>query len=673
MEASDICEKRACVDHFYENIYVSLAMTILCFSALVFGFGHERGEGNKILLWGIMMGIMLFRLFDTFYWQARLQGKAFDPDPPLFRFIIATTGTALVWVAYTLLFFANMSTTELATTLILMSTIAVGASNSLAANQYLAMLYTTLMVLPISLLIAFDSGDDFRIIGYVGVAYWCIAIILVNRSYGSFKRLVGLQAKSDVLAETVEEEQHQNKTLVLALNSAENALEAAKANLHEEVTRQTDQIHRLSNRDPLTGLMNRGGFLRYFTSLLDDPSKPSSRFSVLFIDLDGFKRVNDTLGHQVGDQVLIQVAKRLSRYCEPDHIARWGGDEFVIALPYANNETATAVANACRNGVTVPLEIDDKQISLDATIGIAICPEHGKTAQALVERADLAMYEQKRNQRGAIGLFSETISQRVKHEQTLMEGLHKAIARNELSLMYQPILSSDGHRLVAVEALLRWRFEGQFIPPATFIPLAEKSGLIHDIGSWVLHRACIDASQWQFEETVSVSVNVSVIQLMDDTFTRTLDRVLDSSGLSPSRLHLEITESVFADNQATVIHQVNGIKARDVHISIDDFGTGYSSLSQLNSLSFDTIKIDRSFVQQLEEGSDTIIRATIFIAKEFGCRTIAEGIETKAHCDRLRAMGVDALQGYFYAKPLPISELMHWYLEHKKTPTANAQ
>lgn len=672
MEASETREKRASVDHLHENIYVSLAMTILCFSALVFSFGHERGEDNKVILWSIMMIIILFRLFDTFYWQARLQGRQYDPDPPLFRFIVSTTCTSLVWVAYILLFFASMSTIELATTLITMSCIAVGASTSLSGNRYLAMLYITLMVMPISLLIAFDNEDAFRVVGYVGIAYWAIAAILVNRSYRNFMRMFKMQTKADQLIENIDVEKNHNQSLALALDEAEIALEKAKSNLKQEVARQTDQIHRLSNRDPLTGLMNRGGFLRYFSSLMENATHSSAAFSVLFIDLDGFKRVNDTLGHQVGDQVLIQVARRLARYCEPDHIARWGGDEFVIALPYANNETATAVANACRNGVTVPLEIDDKQISLDATIGIAIRPDHGQTAQELVEKADLAMYEQKRNQRGAIGLFSETISQRVKHEQTLMEGLHKAIARNELSLMYQPILSADGHQMVAVEALLRWRFNDQFIPPDVFIPLAEKSGLIHDIGTWVLHRACIDASQWQFDESVAVSVNVSVIQLMDDDFVRTLDSVLNSSGLDPKRLHLEITESVFADNQATVIHQVNGIKLRNVHISIDDFGTGYSSLSQLNSLSFDTIKIDRAFVQQLEEGSDTIIRATLFIAKEFGCLTIAEGIETKAHCERLRAMGVDALQGYFYAKPLPIADLMQWYIEHKKLPAANA-
>lgn len=659
--ASEIRRKREVVDLLYGNIYIGLAMTVICFSALVFGFAHTRGDTLKIVLWVVMMIVMLFRLFDTLYWQSRLQGTAFDPDPPAMRFISATIATALVWVTYILLMYDHMSNIEQASTLTVLGALTVGASSSLAPNKHLALLYTGLLILPISLMSAMGQSSAFMAVGYIGLAYWLVVSIMVRRSHDIHMRFFSLKETRRELDESHSADVERISTLETQLHAKEVELTNAKTHLESEVVKRTNDIHRLSNRDPLTGLFNRGGFVQNLATKIGS-TKSVSRFAILFVDLDGFKRVNDTLGHQVGDKVLVEVAKRLSRYCETDHLARWGGDEFVFALPYASHETAMAVATACRSGITVPIDMHDKQISLDATIGIALCPDHGDNAQSLVEQADLAMYEQKRIQRGGVGVFSETIQRRVKQEQTLMEGLHKAISRSELSVVYQPIVNASDKKLLSIEALLRWQFDGQTIPPDVFIPLAEKSGLIHEIGIWVLHRACIDAAQWQHDDELQVSVNVSVIQLMDEGFLRSIDTVLMSSGLNPQRLHLEITESVFADNKAKVIHQVNAIKARKVHISIDDFGTGFSSLSQLNSLSFDTIKIDRSFVQQLEQGSDTIVRATLFIAQEFGCRTIAEGIETKEHCDRLIAMGVDAFQGYYFAKPLALPALNDWYL-----------
>lgn len=361
---------------------------------------------------------------------------------------------------------------------------------------------------------------------------------------------------------------------------------------------------------------------------------------------------------------MAEIATRLTKYCEKDHLARWGGDEFVVVVPYATVDTAVAVAHAMRSGVTLPIIASDNQVTLDATIGIAIYPQHGKDALSLIQQADLTMYDQKRSQRGTVGVFSEVLHEQIRQEQYLCEHLRHAIARSEMSVHYQPIMCSQQQRISSVEALLRWEHQGEQISPTDFIPLAERSGLIIDIGTWVLNRACIDASQWNFENSIAVSVNVSINQLIDDTFISILQRALDTSSLSPSLLHLEITESVFAKNEKAVATQLAAIKALGVKISIDDFGTGYSSLSRLASMPCDFVKIDRSFVQNTSEGSDTIMRATMLIAQEFGCKTIAEGIETNTQMLHIKSLGVNYFQGFYYAKPMQSSDLITWYNEN---------
>ena len=338
----------------------------------------------------------------------------------------------------------------------------------------------------------------------------------------------------------------------------------------------------------------------------------------------------------------------IAKYCEKDHLARWGGDEFVAVTPYATVHTAVAVAHAMRSGVTEPIIALENQITLDATIGIAMFPEHGNDTMTLIQQADLTMYDQKRKQRGTIGVFSEDLHEKIKSEQRLCEQLRHAIEKNAFSVHYQPIICADTQKLTSVEALLRWNCDGKVISPARFIPLAERTGLMPEIGSWVLNRACIDATEWPFKDNIALSVNVSISQLLDETFINTLDKVLASTSITPARLYLEITESVFANNIDAVANQIHNVKARGVKISIDDFGTGYSSLSRLQSMPCDFIKIDRSFVQNTSEGSDTIMRATMLIAQEFGCKTIAEGIETNTQMLHIKSLGVNYFQGFYY-------------------------
>ncbi len=657
--------QRDLVEMLYGNIFTGLIITFVAMTGLAFGFTEPDDLASTVstkkTIWLCMCIALSLRLIDALYWQLSQRGTDYDPKVASIRFSTGAIITTLIWSSYSFLLFEDMSTIELACTMVILSAMAGGAATILAPSKLLVITYCTGLLLPMSLFAILMGTANFALLGYLGIGFWLAMLSTSIKSNHFFRQAVILKAANEELLEQMGQERSEIARINEELIASNSKLDNANATLEEEVLKRTDDIHRLSNRDPLTSLMNRNGFLRHLQNMLKKAQKLDNKLAVLFIDLDGFKQVNDSLGHQVGDKVLEEVSHRLTRFCEADHLARWGGDEFVLLLPYATENTAVAVAQAARSGITIPISVDENTINLDATIGIALYPQHSSNAHELIQEADLTMYEQKRKARGSVGVFSEELYATLRLEQSLRDGLRYAIERNELTLHYQPIMYAGEKRMWAAEALLRWSFDGNNIPPDKFIPLAERTGLIHDIGTWVLHRACIDASQWQFAEPVAVSVNVSVIQLMDDGFIRGLDRVLDSTELAPELLHLEITESVFAEDTAQVLKQVNAIKARKVQISIDDFGTGFSSLGQLHSLQFDHIKIDRAFVQKLEEGSDTIIRATLMIAREFECRTVAEGIETAEDADRLRTMGVDCLQGYYYARPMPVRDLIDWY------------
>ncbi|MEW9799487.1 putative bifunctional diguanylate cyclase/phosphodiesterase [Alteromonas sp. CYL-A6] len=653
--------QRELVDVLYGNSFAGLLITIIAFSGLVFGFHSEGSQSIKFAFWAMMILVMLVRLGDTLHWLNALRGTDYSPIAARNRFMLGSVAAGIIWSTYAVLLYDIMTEIELASTMVVLSAMSGGAASVLAPSRFVSFTYCTLLILPVSLRALLDNEPHFSTLGALGVIFWVGMLTTANRTNRFFVNTAQIKAQNETLKQRMLEEQNEIERMNKALSVSNERLDDANARLEREVAKRTNDIHRLSNRDPLTELLNRNGFVRYLETLIEKAKDLRNQVAVLFIDLDGFKQVNDSLGHQIGDAVLREVSSRLQRYCEPDHLARWGGDEFVIALPYANVDTAKAVAQAARSGITIPITVGDNQVTLDATIGIALFPEHGMNATSLIQEADLTMYEQKKRQRGSIGVFSEEIFLALREEQLLCENLRQAISQGEMFLVYQPILNARTKRLYAVEALLRWQKDDQLIPPDVFIPLAERTGQMQDIGTWVLHRACIDVAQWPLPDDISVSVNVSVIQLLDDNFVRVLDKVLVGSGLAAHRLHLEITESVFTHNKDKVIAQINAIKARGISVSIDDFGTGYSSLSQLQSLRCDYIKIDRSFVQNPEEGSDTIIRATLLIAREFSCNTIAEGIETDEQAARLTLMGVDHLQGYLYSRPLTSEALISWY------------
>ena len=424
-------------------------------------------------------------------------------------------------------------------------------------------------------------------------------------------------------------------------------------------------VARLASEDPLTGLPNR----RVFRAALDqisqrpattDEAARGRNFAVFFFDLDRFKVVNDSLGHRIGDLLLQEVAKRLkSSLREADILARLGGDEFAIMVPSFESRSALErLADALTEAVAQPYEIDGYQIRSSISVGIAVGPHDGENADDLLIAANLALYAVKATGRAAHKFFESSMNRELNERRQIEIDLREAIERNQLELHYQPIISLRRNSIIGFEALARWRHPLRgLVQPGEFIPVAEDSGLILPLGEWVLAEACRTAAQWPND--IKIAVNLSPVQLSDPNLLAAIERILAESGLRPHRLALEITERIFMDDSEVTLSTLRRLKDLGVGISMDDFGTGFSSLSYLRSFPFDKIKVDRSFVSDLGEGTEhvVIVQAVVSIANALGMTTTAEGVETAEQRRFLETLGCDEAQGHFFSRPVPIDQI----------------
>ena len=433
--------------------------------------------------------------------------------------------------------------------------------------------------------------------------------------------------------------------------------------VHEDVTAKTRAEVReaeLARHDPVTGLANRLRFREALGAAFQLQRKGID-FAILCIDLDHFKQVNDTLGHPVGDALLKAVAERLRHNTRPtDLVARLGGDEFAVIQARAT-DTARAGVLAARlvDRLSRPYEIDGHTIVIGASIGVALAPADGHDADHLLKNADMALYRAKAQGRGTHRFFKSEMEGAARERHALEIDLRKALEGGQLELYYQPLVSLADHRASGLEALLRWRHpERGLVSPAKFIPLAEERGLIVPIGAWALQAACREAAGWP--PHLRVSVNLSVLQFKHGDLERDVRTALDASGLDPRRLELEVTESLLLGDEPATIELLHRLKALGLTIALDDFGTGYSSLSYLRSFPFDKIKIDQSFVRDISNRRDcvAIVRAVADLAQTLSMRTVAEGVETLDHLERVRAAGCDEVQGYFFSRPVPASDVL---------------
>lgn len=424
------------------------------------------------------------------------------------------------------------------------------------------------------------------------------------------------------------------------------------------------EINDLAYFDTLTGLPNRMLFNNRLEKAMALAERSKLYLGVIFIDLDGFKEVNDTLGHNWGDHLLQCIAKRLSGCVRKyDTVARFGGDEFLVMVPQlSRREDLTEIAKKILAVFLQPVIMEDQEVFVNGSCGIAIYPEDGETGSMLIKNADLAMYEAKKNGKGQFVYCSDEMKQSLLKKMYMTNSLYRALEKNELHLHYQPQVSANSQEIVGFEALLRWNHTKLgAISPSEFIPIAEKTGLINSIGEWVLMTACAQNKAWQDAglEPVQMAVNLSVEQFRTNDLESIVRNCLAETGLDPCYLELEITESIAMKESGDVANCLHKLKDMGVSISIDDFGTEFSSLSRLKDLPVDRIKIDMQFIQGIAVNpkDESIIEVMIHLAKKLGLKVIAEGVETEAQLGFLRDEHCDEIQGYYYFKPLSKDEI----------------
>ncbi|MDD2905845.1 MAG: EAL domain-containing protein [Sulfurimonas sp.] len=458
------------------------------------------------------------------------------------------------------------------------------------------------------------------------------------------------------------------------ISKSVNTLATTVSKRESELKASEENLFYLSNHDTLTGLPNR----RFFTQRLEHAIKiarrNSSKAAVLMLDLDEFKEINDSMGHDVGDKLLQSVTQRvLENLRSVDTFARIGGDEFYILIEQISNiKDIQSVIEKILEGFRDSFHVDDTELKVTASIGIAIYPENGEDALSLIKNVDLAMYKSKSKGKNSFSFFSQNLSQELHERMEWIAALKQSVKTfDEFFLEFQPKVSCLSKKTVSVEALVRWRSEKfGLLSPLKFIPLAEETKIIIDLGAWILEEACSNFVQLQKEGFIleQISVNVSSIQLKDSDMVQTLRKVIEKTGIKAQQLELEITESYIATNQSRALQTLREIQAMEIGLAIDDFGTGYSSLSYLQKLPISRLKIDKSFVDHIPEKQEdvAIVKVILALAKTLGLLVTAEGVQTQEQLAFLEGQDCDEIQGYYYSKPLGIEALKKFIQEEKR-------
>ena len=610
----------------------------------------------------------------------RRQSGELDGKREIARFAVGLLSSATLWALFPVLFFPTMNENGRTAASVVLAAMAGGSATVLGPSLPLAITYCTALLLTPGLVFFTLAGRESTFLGMLALAMLAAtaaASRVANRLVVKSLRLShinqALVTQSEAQRRETEAANARLATAQVALNDAnqtlERRIELRTADLEHEIgerQRYAEALARLASTDPLTGLWNRTTFAERLACMLADADAGGTRIAVVFLDLDNFKQVNDVRGHTAGDQVLQTSAHLLSQAADVTvQLARWGGDEFVMAVPITeDSQSVVEMATSLRHVLMRPLNTGIDAVRIDATVGIAIFPEDGRTQDELIRAADVAMYEAKKEGKGRVKLFDPALARNVAERHRLEQALREAMARNEFSLAYQPIISAATGRCKAFEALLRWQHPDLgSIGPSTFIPIAEQTGQIATIGRWVLMEACKAAASWA-DPTLSVTVNASVSQAVSGMLLDDVEDALAQTGLAASRLEIEITESMFVSDHVRVAPVFEDLRRRGIRVLLDDFGTGFSSLAYLGKLPLDVIKIDQNFVRTADRDGYAIIQAILSIADALALEVTAEGVETAAQQHTLTAMGVDNLQGFLLGRPMPGTAVANWLRAH---------
>ena len=681
-ELKDPQVARDVAELLYRHGVGGIAVSLISSSFLAYLI-HSRTTPRQVATWWLaMVGVLFVRTLDNRFSSRRRIGSSWNGDTEISRFGCGVVLTAILWIAFPLTFFSSLDLVGRSATAVILSALAGGGGTVLAPSLALSIAYCASMLVPASFMFLRSAGLENHVLGVLGCIFFAIMALSARVSHASTlaairlkhtnqRLLVEVEGQRNLADQTNAELQQAQAALLEANLSLESRIQDRTAKLKHEIAerkRYAEELSRLASTDPLTGLYNRSKLSSRLQETLAKAQQADDAVAVLFVDLDKFKEVNDVQGHLTGDRVLQAVAQRLSHSAGAGtDLARWGGDEFVVVRRLDRSPSqAITLAETVRASIARPIPLELDTVLIDATIGIAIFPEHGRLPDDLIRAADVAMYAAKEEKRGSVRLYDPALAEALIERHQLEESLRNAIATNAFQVFFQPIVSARTERCEAFEALLRWNEPSYgMVSPDKFIPLAERAGEIVSIGSWVLGEACRTAAAWPGKHPPAVSVNVSVAQLLSGDFSLAVLDSLTRSGLPPHRLHLELTESVFGGAHESIASTLRRIRELGVRISLDDFGTGLSSLSDLHNLPIDIIKIDKSFVRALGKKPPTIIGAIHSIARALHLEIIAEGVEKQWQAETLRALGIDYFQGFLYAKPMPAAQSLHYLLERQ--------
>ena len=457
------------------------------------------------------------------------------------------------------------------------------------------------------------------------------------------------------------------KSFILEINSLIDNFKGTSKILKEsfnDIQRVNSELNSLASHDPLTNLANRSLFNKELGKAIEDAIVNNKKIAVMFLDLDRFKLINDTFGHNVGDKLLVQISKRLRTVLrEEDIVCRMGGDEFTFLISNVDSEEEAAkIADKILESLQEKYILEEQEFNISASMGVAFYPEDGNESETLLKKADIAMYRAKENGKSNYQFFNNDMDNQGVERFKIENHLRKALEKNELILYYQPRVDSKTEKVKAVEALIRWKSpEFGMVPPIKFIPIAEETGLIIPIGEWVLRTACKQNKMWQEagHPPIGVSVNLSALQFAQRNLVDKVGEILEETGLDPRWLELEITEGIVIKNIDFTIQTLERLKEMGVKVSLDDFGTGFSSLNYLKNFKIDTLKIDSSFVRDINGDikNTAIVNTIISLGKHLDLNVTAEGVETTTQLDFLKLNGCNEIQGFLYSRPIPPEEL----------------